>query len=214
MSKARRILLAFGLFILVPAIYSLVMASISSPEPNPSRSISSASPSPSPISCYDIRRTKASIEEADRKRQSDSLNAIYNRQRNILLENLNKLNQKGLLGDEEWNNVKYLVEYADSNKFPMSPFDDEYVAAQSVLDLLLNSKKLPRYYDEQVVSMGEDLANTEKRAFVFVLENEECFDEFDILMAESFSNIPRVKSAWADEKNAADFLNVLTWRDR
>jgi hypothetical protein len=214
MSRTKRILLAIGLFILIPAIYNLTLASVSSPQPNSPISIKSASPSPSRSSCLEIRQAKASIEEVEREQRKDALNSIYKRQREILLSKLESLHKRALISDEEWKNIESIIENADSDNLPLSPFEDEFLVAKETIESLLEKRYLPKYFDEQVISMGNNLANTPNQAFVFVLQNRECFDELDILMAESLINVSKVDAAWDDKQTATDFVQVLNRRNR
>jgi hypothetical protein len=214
MSRTKGMLLAIGLFVFVPAIYNLFLASVSSPEQNAPIATKSSSPSPSSSSCLDIRQEKATIEEAEKERRKDTLNTLYERQREILLKNLESLRKRALLSDEEWKKIEFVTANAVSDNFPLSPFDDEYLAVHKTIDSLLEKRYLPKYFDEQVISMGNDLANTPNQAFVFVLQNRECFDEIDILMAESLINVSKVDAAWDNKKTATDFVQVLNRRNR
>ncbi len=214
MSKTKRILLAFGLFVFVPAIYNLILASVSSPEPNSPIAIKSSTPSPSSSSCFDIRQAKASIEDTEREWSKDTLNSIYKKQREILLTKLESLHKRALLSEEEWNNIEFVVENADSDNLPLSPIDDEFLAAEKTIKSLLEKGYLPKYFDKQVISIGNALANTPKQAFVFVLENRECFDELDVLTAESLIKVSNIDSAWDNQQTASDFVQVLNRRNR
>jgi hypothetical protein len=214
MSRTKRILLAIGLFILIPAIYNLILASVSSPQPNSPISIKSASPSPSSSSCFVIRQAKATIEEAEREQRKDTLNSIYKRQREILLSKLESLHKRALLSDKEWKNIEFIIANADSDNLPLSPLEDEFIAAKETIESLLEKRYLPKYFEEQVISMGNDLANTPNPAFVFVLQNRECFEELDILMAESLIKASKVDAAWDNQKTATDFVQVLNRRIR
>ena len=87
------------------------------------------------------------------------------------------------------------------------------MAVSKSIERLLKSGKIRPYLDEDVIELGQELANKPSEDFELVLANKECFDEFEILMAESISKLT-VESAWGKKKTANDFVDVLTYKNR
>jgi hypothetical protein len=160
-----------------------------------------------------LRAEKVRLEELRDSESKETLNDINNRQKDSLLSRLEQLRQESNLSAEEWSNIKSLVARAASDEPPIFGLDPEYVAVSKSIERLLKSGKIRPYLDEDVIELGQELANKPSEDFELVLANKECFDEFEILMAESISKLT-VESAWGKKKTANDFVDVLTYKNR
>jgi len=212
-SGVKRIWIALALFVLVPGAVQFVLA-IKNPSP-PVTYAPIETPSPSAIqpTCWDLRTERVRLEELRKSENTKTLNEINNRQRDSLLSRLEQLRQENNLSSEEWSNIKSLVAQAATDGPPIFGLDPEFVAASKSIDRLIKSGKVRPYFDEDVIELGQELASRPKEDFELVLANKECFDELDILMAESFSKVS-VASAWGEKKTANDFVEVLTYKNR
>ncbi len=213
MSKTRRFLIAVALFVLVPGVVQFFLA-IKNPSPPVTYTpVDSPSPTPAASSCSDLRAEKVRIEELRDSQINETFNEINKRQKDSLLSRLKQLRQEGNFSAEEWSNIKSLVARAASDGPPIFALDPEFVTVRKSIDRLIKSGKIRPYFDEDVIDLGQELANKPNEDFELVLANKECFDEFEILMAESISKVT-VESAWGKKKTADDFVDVLTYKNR
>jgi hypothetical protein len=200
-SKTRRFWIAVALFVLVPGVVQFFLA-INNPSPPVTYTpVDTPSSTPAEPSCSDLRAEKVRLEELRDSESKETLNEINNRQRDSLLSRLKQLREESNLSAEEWSNIKSLVARAASDEPPIFGLDPEFVTVSKSIDRLIKSGKIRPYLDEDVIDLGQALAN------------KECFDEFEISMAESISKVS-VESAWEKKKSANDFVDVLTYKNR
>jgi hypothetical protein len=212
-SKTRRFWIAVALFVLVPGVVQFFLA-INNPSPPVTYTpVDTPSSTPAEPSCSDLRAEKVRLEELRDSESKETLNEINNRQRDSLLSRLKQLREESNLSAEEWSNIKSLVARAASDEPPIFGLDPEFVTVSKSIDRLIKSGKIRPYLDEDVIDLGQALANKPNEDFELVLANKECFDEFEISMAESISKVS-VESAWEKKKSANDFVDVLTYKNR
>jgi len=212
-SGVKRIWIALALFVLVPGAVQFVLAIQNPSQPVTYAPVQTSSPTPTQPTCLDFRAERVRLEELRESESKRILNEINNRQRDSLLTRLEQLRKERIFSAEELSNIKSLVARAATDGPPIFGLDPEFVAARKSLDRLIKSGKVRPYFDNDVIELGQELASRPKEDFEFVLANKECFDELDILMAESFSKVS-VESAWGEKKTANDFVEVLTYKNR
>lgn len=205
MSKGRRVLLFICFFVVLPGVIAFVTEE---PTPKQRSSVEQKSPTPSPSksTCFDLRTEKDRIEEANDEKREETLKEINMLQKKFLLGELKELSRRGKITSDEFRQIVDISEGTPLER--LESFAENFLEVSSTLDRLIEQKYLSPYLQKDVVALGEQLAASSNPANAFVLANRTCFDDLDILTAESLESI-NVKSGWGKKQRGADFASML-----
>lgn len=215
MSRFKRLLLAFSLFVLIPALYQIIMSSTSRNSQEKSKKEPTIEASQSSIhqTCFDVRKERNRLEEINDVNRNKLLNEINLQQKTLLLNELTFLYDKNLIDSTDWNRIQALVQLANSSELPVSPFAKEYISVNDILASLIEEQLIKPYYDKEIVSLGEKLASTPNPELVLINKHPACFESWEVDFAKSFLNL-EVKSNWGNKKSSNDFMQILTYKSR
>ena len=163
--------------------------------------------------CVDIRSKRAEISSTVDQERKSTLDKIYSIQRKTLLIQLQVLFQQNVITKKEWKNVKLLSSYFNNSEIPPPPINDSYILGEKMFDRLLNGNHISRFFDSEVIELGENLANTKNPEFLWILKYKKCFDDLEVKAAESLLKVSsELGSQWGEEQPAGDFVEVLLYK--
>jgi hypothetical protein len=214
-SLKKRLLIAFAFFVLLPIAYQFItdLLGIESNRKQIAQTTVEASPTPTQLTCFDIRQERTRLKEVADTERNTALKQIPAIQKDRLIQQLQSLYENKFVTQSQWNSIQSLQALVNSEDLPVSPLVTEYIAVNKTLEYLLDKKLIKPYFDSDVIVLGEKLASSSNPELLYVIDNSKCFESWDVDLAKSLSNLS-VKSAWDDKKTAADFVQVLTWRNR
>lgn len=213
----KRLLTAFAFFVILPATYQLIVDQVgrdtkATPIPISSPTQSSIDTAkPSKPSCIQIRGEAEDAKLATDNARNVKLNELYFKQKTVLLKRLQALHENKQMTEDQWRSISYLVEFSTSDGPPISQFVEEFIKGEEIFKSLIKRNLLEPYFDKEVIKLGNELAKSVNPEWLITTNNPECFEKYEVDAAESFLNI-KVKPAWENKKEAAEFVEVLIYR--